>query len=579
MSEVLALVVLAASLLAAIARWRWAPDWAVAAAGAVLLVAVGVLSTSSARSAVSDLGPTVGFLAALLILADGCRRAGMFDALGAMMALGSRGRPVRLLAMVFLVAAATTAVLSLDATVVLLTPIVFATAARLRTNSRPHVYACTHLANSASLLLPVSNLTNLLAFRASGLSFTRFGALMVLPWLVALRSSGWSCGRPSPVSWGAPRRVAAEDRRASLVRAGRGGVDARRLRAQLTDRDRARVGGGGRRAGARAARAPSPAGAASQAAEPAFLVFVLGLGIVVHAASQHGLASAVDSILPHGSTLPALLAVAAISAVVANLFNNLPATLIILPVVAVSGPGAVLAMLVGVNAGPNLTYVGLAGHAPVAADRACPRRGDRHGRVHAPGDPHRPADPASLHGRHVVGSAGRVMRVVIWISEDTWEGCVDRARALLPEDAEITLLHVAPSEVEELASQGGARLFGRHPPPPPGPPLRAIAEEEAQAVLESRPEPARPTGRDRLAPGEDRARGARGVRGRRPARSGARRRGRAWSPRASVRGPGSSSITRPARYCSSGPSRRRASTRSSSRRTFGETGRGGVGRG
>ena len=95
-----------------------------------------------------------------------------------------------------------------------------------------------------------------------------------------------------------------------------------------------------------------------QAAEPAFLVFVLGLGIVVHAASQHGLASAVDSILPHGSTLPALLAVAAISAVVANLFNNLPATLIILPVVAVSGPGAVLAMLVGVNAGPNLTYVG-----------------------------------------------------------------------------------------------------------------------------------------------------------------------------------------------------------------------------
>jgi hypothetical protein len=65
----------------------------------------------------------------------------MFDALGAWMAVGSRGQPRRLLAMVFLVAAATTAVLSLDATVVLLTPIVFATAARLRTNARPHVYA------------------------------------------------------------------------------------------------------------------------------------------------------------------------------------------------------------------------------------------------------------------------------------------------------------------------------------------------------------------------------------------------------------------------------------------------------
>ncbi len=77
------------------------------------------------------------------------------------------------------------------------------------------------------------------------------------------------------------------------------------------------------------------------------------------------------------------------------------------------------------------------------------------------------------------------MRVVIWIAEDTWEGCVDRARALLAEDAEVTLLHVAPSDVEALASHGERRLLGRHPPPPPGPPLRTIAEEEAQALLEA----------------------------------------------------------------------------------------------
>ena len=95
-----------------------------------------------------------------------------------------------------------------------------------------------------------------------------------------------------------------------------------------------------------------------RAAEPAFLVFVLGLGVVVHGAGQHGLSSAVDSLLPHGTGLLPLLAVAGISAVVANLLNNLPATLIILPVAAASGPGAVLAMLVGVNVGPNLTYVG-----------------------------------------------------------------------------------------------------------------------------------------------------------------------------------------------------------------------------
>ncbi len=77
------------------------------------------------------------------------------------------------------------------------------------------------------------------------------------------------------------------------------------------------------------------------------------------------------------------------------------------------------------------------------------------------------------------------MRVVVWIAEDTWEGCVDRAGALLPEAAEVTLLHISPTELEAVASRGGARLLGRHPPPPPGPPLRVIAEEEAQAILES----------------------------------------------------------------------------------------------
>jgi nucleotide-binding universal stress UspA family protein len=77
------------------------------------------------------------------------------------------------------------------------------------------------------------------------------------------------------------------------------------------------------------------------------------------------------------------------------------------------------------------------------------------------------------------------MRVVVWIAEDTWEGCVDQAGALLPADAVITLLHVAPTDVEALASHAGARLLGRHPPPPPGPPLRAIAEEEALALLKA----------------------------------------------------------------------------------------------
>src|SRR5205823_2197407 len=95
-------------------------------------------------------------------------------------------RPSRLLVAVVIAAAAVTAIFSLDATVVLLTPVVFATAAALKARPKPHIYACTHLANSASLLLPVSNLTNLLAFSRTGVTFIRFATLMALPWLAAI---------------------------------------------------------------------------------------------------------------------------------------------------------------------------------------------------------------------------------------------------------------------------------------------------------------------------------------------------------------------------------------------------------
>ncbi len=95
-----------------------------------------------------------------------------------------------------------------------------------------------------------------------------------------------------------------------------------------------------------------------RAVEPGFLIFVLGLGVIVAAAGSHGLSSGVRHLLPGGASLPDLLAIAAVSAVLANIVNNLPATLILLPVVAGLGAGPVLAVLIGVNVGPNLTQVG-----------------------------------------------------------------------------------------------------------------------------------------------------------------------------------------------------------------------------
>jgi arsenical pump membrane protein len=91
---------------------------------------------------------------------------------------------------------------------------------------------------------------------------------------------------------------------------------------------------------------------------PLFCVFVLALGVVVRTAGDHGLGHLVRQLTPAGSSLPALLGVAAVAAIVANVVNNLPAVLLLAPVVAPAGVGPMLAVLVGVNVGPNLTYVG-----------------------------------------------------------------------------------------------------------------------------------------------------------------------------------------------------------------------------
>jgi arsenical pump membrane protein len=98
------------------------------------------------------------------------------------------------------------------------------------------------------------------------------------------------------------------------------------------------------------------AGDLARAVALPFLAFVAALGIVAAAVSEAGLGQLVALLVPDNRSLWSLLAVGA--AVLANLVNNRPAILLLLPAAAAAGPGMVLATLLGVNIGPNLTYVG-----------------------------------------------------------------------------------------------------------------------------------------------------------------------------------------------------------------------------
>lgn len=364
LGPVVSLVMLAVVLLVAVAKPRRLPESLVAAGAAAALLASGLVSWGDARDELSLLVPVLIFLAALLVLGACCAHEGLFAAVGVWLAR-SHSSGGRLLLWVVSVAALVTCVLSLDATVVLLTPAVLSAAGTLGVSPRPYLYATGHVANSGSLLLPTGNLTNLLAVSATGLSLVHFGALMLLPWLLVLTVEygvlrayfRGDLAKPAkaartPVAAGAtPPWFALVVLALTLV--GFGAASALGIEPYW-----AAIAGALVLAARVIAAGRARPVAVLTAVDAPFLLFVLGLAVVVRAVVENGLGDAFDRLLPTSESLPALLAIAGLGAALANLVNNLPALLVLLPAASAVGSLAVLAVLIGVNVGPNLTYPG-----------------------------------------------------------------------------------------------------------------------------------------------------------------------------------------------------------------------------
>ncbi|WP_433319953.1 SLC13 family permease [Micromonospora sp. CA-269861] len=316
----------------------------------------GLLPRAETTATLHRILPLLLFLGTVIVLAELTAVAGVFDVLASRLAIAARGRWVALFLLCGGLATVTTLVLNLDTTAVLLTPVLLALARNLRVPAAPLAVTTVWLANTASLLLPVSNLTNLLAADRVGLTPLAYAERMALPQLAAVAVTmallwyGW---------WRRERPVG-----------GRFVPPARHVPADPV-LHRTAVAGcllfvAGILAGVEIGLAStvalalvllgfvvrSPATLRPGLVPVRLLLFVTGLFLVVQTLGRHGLDDLVGNLLgAEGGALGALRA-GGTGALLANAVNNLPAYLAGESVLPAGDHTRLLALLIGTNVGP-----------------------------------------------------------------------------------------------------------------------------------------------------------------------------------------------------------------------------------
>ncbi|MEU9093056.1 SLC13 family permease [Streptomyces sp. NPDC087901] len=326
----------------------------------VTAVVTGLLPADPAADQMRRIGPLLVFLATVIVLAELAGRAQVFDVVAAWVARAGRGRYPLLFGLCVVFASLTTITLNLDTTAVLLTPVMLALGTRVGIAALPLAMTTVWLANTASLLLPVSNLTNLLAADRVALSPAGLAAVMWLPQLAAIGVTAlclwvfyWRRGRRGADRYVPPAvPVPGDPVLLRICSVACGGFLLAILVADVPLWSASLVAmvivvaayAVRRREELRVSLVPWR-----------LLVLVPGMFLVVETVGAHGLHELLVRALGSDNGFVGMLRSAGVGAGLSNVLNNLPAYVAGEAVIPADNHNQLLALLIGVNAGSVVT--------------------------------------------------------------------------------------------------------------------------------------------------------------------------------------------------------------------------------
>jgi arsenical pump membrane protein len=329
----------------------------------ILCVLTGLLPRAQAAENLQRIWPLLIFLGSVIVLAKLTRQARVFDVIATRIAIAGRGNYLVVFVLCVIFASVTTMFLNLDTTAVLLTPVMLALAPRARIAALPLAMTTVWLANTASLLLPVSNLTNLLAADRVALAAPAFAARMWLPQLAAVLTTMiflwvfyWRRGKRGADRYLPPEPLELENIRQRVLF----WVAAMACLLFILAIPFVHQQIGYAAAGAALIVVAAFTALDSGKLRPSLipwqlLVFVTGLFLVVPTLSRYGLAQIMTVLIGTDHHAIGPFRTAAAGAGLSNVLNNLPAYTAVEAVVPPAHSEALLALLIGTNVGPIVT--------------------------------------------------------------------------------------------------------------------------------------------------------------------------------------------------------------------------------